>query len=227
MIELSIFTNCIPTAPNTDIIEKTYKSFTDTFGELKTTIYLDSHPYPKKEIEYEKRLKKIFGFPIVKTISLSDGYIKSIKNSKSEYLFQLEHDWVFLSKYINHSLEDIIKIMKVKNLYHFRFSKHQNTLTPELIKWQTIMNEKSCNGLKYCETDNLSNNPHIIDREFYKNILLNKISLKNGSRGIEEALTKIGLIGCQYGGLNHPKTIQHLQGKKTICLTHIQNTIIK
>jgi hypothetical protein len=217
MIELNIFTNCIPTSPNIEIIKETYDSFVKTFGNIQTTIYLDPHPLEANFEPYRANLEQYFKCKIIKTNSLSDGYIKSIKNSKADYLFQLEHDWSFNSDLIKHSLNEITEVMAKRDIYHFRFSKHHNTLKPELMKWQTVMNERECDGLKYCETDNVSNNPHIIDRKKYLEFL-DRIELSTGSKGIEEKLTKKGLIGCQYGGLDYPPTIKHLQGKKTLCV---------
>jgi hypothetical protein len=213
-IELSIFTNCTRSAPKIEIIKKTYLSFINTFGKIPFKIYLDPNPKTQAYEEYKKNLECWFGSEIITTSSLSDGYIKSIKESEADYLFQLEHDWIF--KNITHSLSDILDAMSEAKIYHFRFSKHPNTITPELMKWQTIMIKKESNGIKYCETDNLSNNPHIIDRKFYLKNLLDRICLLPGSSGIEENLTKKGLIGCQYGGLDYPPTIQHLDGKRSL-----------
>lgn len=215
MIQLNIFTNCIPTAPSIDIFMKTFQSFAFTFDLIPMKIYIDSHPKIEAFDEYKNNLKKFFNCEIIETTSLSDGYIKSIKESKADYLFQLEHDWTFNTELIKHSLAEIISVMAQQGIYHFRFSKHPNTLTDGLMKWQTKMIEKECNGLKYCETDNLSNNPHIINRKKYLSFL-DRIKLKDGSSGIEKELTKKDLIGCQYGGLDYPATIKHLQGRKTI-----------
>jgi hypothetical protein len=214
MIELNIFTNCIPTAPSIEVIKNTYNSFVEAFGsfDIPITIYIDPRPHYEAYNAYKEALKAHFNCNIVETTSLSDGYIKSITNSKSDYLFQLEHDWLFNSHLIKHTLDEITSVMRKKGLYHFRFSKHHNTLKPFLMKWQTIMEEKECDGLWYCETDNLSNNPHIIDRKKYLTFL-DKIRLDTGSHGIEERLTKKGLIGCQYGSLDYPPTIKHLNGK--------------
>jgi hypothetical protein len=213
-IELSIFTNSIRTAPNTAIIEKTFHSFVDTFGGVPAKIYFDPKPNRSGANNYLRNLRKQFGIDPIVTTSLSDGYVYSIKKSKADYLFQLEHDWIFQN--INHTLPQILETMAAAKLYHFRFSKHPNTLTPGLMKWQTIMAEKESAGIKYCETDNLSNNPHIIDRKYYLNNLLSRIAVLPGSRGIEGNLTKKGLIGCQYGPLDYPPTIKHLHGRKTI-----------
>lgn len=217
-IELSIFTNCINTAPSIAIIKKTYESFVETFGEIPYKIYLDPHPNEAAYPEYKKNLEKYFkGAVIIPTTGLSDGYKKSIRESGADYLFQLEHDWSFVTPLIGHSLQEIMETMTAEGIYHFRFSKHENRLHPDLLKWQTIMTAKECRrtGIRYCETDNLSNNPHIIDRRKYLGFL-DRILTRTGARGIEENLTKKGLVGCQYGGLNYPPTIKHLQGRKQI-----------
>jgi len=214
-IELSIFSNATKSAPKIEIIKATYESFVKTFGQVSMKIYLDPHPNVRNHAEYRRNLVRQFKCEIIATESLSDGYIKSIRESDADYLFQLEHDWEFHSDLIKHSLNEIIEVMKEKGLYHFRFSKHENKIVPELMKWQTKMEEKECNGMKYCETDNLSNNPHIIDRKYYLENLMERIGLLPGSRGIEGNLTKKELIGCQYGGQNYPATIRHLQGRKS------------
>lgn len=212
-IELNIFTNSIRTAPSTAIIGKTHQSFLDTFGLIPTKIYFDPKPNRAAADDYILNLRKQFGIEPIITTSLSDGFIRSINESKADYLFQLEHDWIFQN--VNHSLPQILEAMAAAGIYHFRFSKHPNTLKPELEKWQTIMVEKESAGIKYCETDNLSNNPHIIDRKYYLDNFMDRIAVLPGSRGIEGNLTKKGLIGCQYGPLDYPPTIKHLQGRKS------------
>lgn len=213
-LELSLFTNCSKLPTPIDTIQRTHTSFLQFFGDVHTTIYVDKHPLVETLDDYVSQLKKTFPHAqLVFTNSLSDGYITSVKNSSADYLFQLEHDWLFQN--ITHSLADIVKVMQLHDIYHFRFSKHANKLVPELLKWQTMMIEKECDGFKYCETDNLSNNPHIIDRKKYVEFVqTRKIKLCEGSSGIEENLTKRGLVGCQYGGLDYPPTIKHLNGKK-------------
>lgn len=214
MIELNIFTNCIESEKRFEIIKETTLSCFDTFKIKPSKIYIDKYPKEKVFEKYKLQLKKYFNCPIIETKGLSDGYIKSIKESKSDYLFQMEHDWIFNKELIKHSLEEIIDVMKKRKIYHFRFSKHTNELRSELMKWQTIMNEKDYNGFKYCETNNMSNNPHIIDRKKYLKDIIQRIKIKPKAEGIEEELTKKDLISCQYGALKYPPTISHLQGRK-------------
>lgn len=212
-MHLNLFTNAIKTAPSIEIIKKTYSSFTKTFGFFPMTIWFDPKPKIEMVEEYEKSIYDYFKCEIIRTNSLSDGYIQSIQRDGDDYLFQLEHDWSFQN--INHTIREIIEVMKAKEIYHFRFSRHINKEFAWLRKWQSFVREKEYNGFKYCETDNLSNNPHIIDRKKYLSFL-DKIKVAPGSSGIEENLTKKGLIGCQYGGIDYPPTIKHLQGRKRL-----------
>lgn len=214
-MHLNIFTNATDKAPSIDVIIATHNSFVETFGEVPMTIYFDPHPNTAKAVEYFDNLNRYFDCEIIKTTGLADGYVRSIKNGSDDYLFQLEHDWTFETKFIPHRLSDIIKVMKIEGIYNFRFNKHTNEQTQKLKKWQSFITEKhnATVGMNYCETDNLSNNPHIIDRNKYLT-LLDRIKIDQASFGLEEYLTKKDLISCVYGGLGYPATIQH-QGKIT------------
>jgi len=64
-------------------------------------------------------------------------------------------------------------------------------------------------------THNMSNNPHIIDRKKYNDIILQHIRLRPSSKGIEEELNAQNkFFSCIYGGLNYPATINHVDGRK-------------
>lgn len=220
-IKLNIFTNSTASAPSTDIIEATYRSFLRAFckrpEEMRPTIYLDSHPNINASRKYAARLYKLFG-DLVEVESMSDGYMRSIKYSKDDYLFQLEHDWQFEEKFIRHSLAEILTVMQGHDIYHFRFNKREN----KIAVWDKRMDEqKYANGngtliMKYCESNNLSNNPHIIDRKKYVDELGKYIQIVPGSKGIEEKLNAVGgLVSCVYGPLGYPATVTHLDGRRS------------
>jgi len=215
-ISLNIFTNSTLSAPRTDIIRKTYDSFCDTFGnEYPVTVYCDSHPNFKAFKYYFEALQKLF--PVVyKTTSLSDGYVKSVNNTDADYLFQLEGDWIFNKHLIKHSLEEIAAVMSAHGLYHLRFNKRANVVSG----WDIGLKEKKCFysrelELTYCETSVLSNNPHIIDVKKYRQKCLPLIEIKSGSKGIEENLMHVGLVGCVYGEKNYPATVHHIDGRRS------------
>jgi hypothetical protein len=204
MISLNIFANCCKDSPDTKIIREAYKSFVDTFGEIETTIYLDPNPHPERYEEYSNNLKD---FNIIKTSGLADGYIRSIENSTQPYLFQLEYDWKFQN--IKHSLKEITDLMNRHLICHFRFSK--NRITPEnaINKWCSTAIQVEAE-IPYIRTDNMSNNPHIIDRLFYLQNMMDKIERKVASHGIEENLTRKEFASCVYGRFGDEPTIVHL-----------------
>ena len=210
-IALNLFTNSTLSAPRTDIIERTYKSFIDTFGaDYPVTVYCDPHPNYKQGKYYIEALEKLFPV-VIKTDSLSDGYIKAVNNTDADFCFMLEHDWQFNKSLIKHSLEEITAVMSVGNIYHFRFNKRSNII----VGWDIGLKEIIAPGLIYCETSCLSNNPHIIDVKKYREKCLPLIQVKPGSKGIEENLTHVGLTGAIYGGLEYPQTVIHQDGRRS------------
>ena len=172
------------------------------------TIYMDINPNSHRANEYFNRLQTIKDATVIKTNSLSDGYVKAIKEGTSDYIFMLEHDWIFNNN-INHSLEQITNFMQATGCYHFRFNKRSNIIAG----WDTRMDESDFMGIKYCSCNNISNNPHIIDRKKYLDDFMNIIKVVPGSKGIEEQLNKHDLTTCVYGGIGHENTIIHLDGK--------------
>ncbi len=214
-ISLNLFTNSTLSAPRTDIIQRTYDSFCETFGnEYPVTVYCDPHPNYKQGKYYIEALEKIFPV-VIKTDSLSDGYVQAVKNSDADFCMMLEHDWIFNKLHVTHPLEQICHVMKSEGIYHLRFNKRQNVVQG----WDIGLNEKyfrdDFTHLSYCETSCLSNNPHIIDVKTYREKCLPLIQVKSGSKGIEENLTHVGLVGAIYGGLNYPATVKHQDGRRS------------
>jgi hypothetical protein len=165
---------------------------------------------------YSDNLQRIFKNVII-TNSLSQGYISAIKNSNANFLFNLEHDWQFNKSLIKHSLDEIIEVMDQRGLYHLRFNKRANINAG----WETDVrliensyNIKNGIHLDYCLTTILSNNPHIVNRCYYLENLMDRIKILPGSKGIEEYLRGGDLTGAIYGGLEYPATVCHLDGRK-------------
>jgi len=213
-ISLNIFTNCTTSKSKMTVIERTYKSFIDTFEKIPVTVWCDPNPNKFQCNEYIAELRKVF--PIVnKTQSLSDGYVKSIINSTTDYIFQLEWDWQFRSDLICHSLTEIMDCMSSVGIYHLRFNKRANVKDG----WEKNVNlaQYSHTGpgytIQYCTTNVLSNNPHIIDRKKYIGGLISRIKVKPGSLGIEEELSRKDLTGAIYGKINYPACVIHSDGR--------------
>jgi hypothetical protein len=210
-IELNLFTNCSIYSPSIEIIKQTYLSFCETFDRnqvIPVRVFCDTHPFEDRINEYVTNLKKLFD-EIHITTSLSDGYLQSIAMSKKNYLFQLEGDWVFNDN-IDHSLSQILDVMEINGLYHFRFNKRQNIAAG----WDKKLHECCSEGLNYCLTDTLSNNPHIIDRVRYESDIARMIKQRPGSKGIEEMLSHRGLTGAIYGCLHQAAAVTHIDGRK-------------
>lgn len=209
-IELHIFTNSTISSPSTALLDSTYKSFIKQFKkDIKVTIWCDPKPNIENSTQYINNLK--LKYPIVNiTESLSDGYVKAVKESAGDYLFMLEHDWEFLPT-IKHSLDDILCVMKEDKLLHLRFNKRSNVP----IKIDKELVEVTTNNITYCITPGMSNNPHIIDRNQYEREALQYVNIKPKSLGIEKELSNSPLTGAIYGSLNYPNTVNHKDGKHT------------
>ena len=211
-IELHMFTNCCGSAPSTLTLRRTHESFCRTFGHIKPTIWCDPKPNVRRYPEYKKNLLKLY--PVVnETISLSDGYIKSIKSSTADFSFMLEHDWQFVPGNITDSLSSIIHAMKTLGIYHLRFNKRQNKIKG----WDKILEPIFFCDMKFCRTNILSNNPHIINRKKYIEFVeAGLIRVKPGSKGVEEIIsTHKNTWGAIYGPLDHPATVRHSDGRRT------------
>jgi len=208
LIELHVFTNSTNSAPSTKLIENTFKSFCRTFNDsLNVTVWCDIHPNIEASSLYIENLKKIFNI-VNETTSLSDGYTKAIKNSSAEFLFMLEHDWIFNNN-IKHNLNTILEVMLKDDLMHLRFNKRVNVGK----KFDKGIREVNNQKMSYCITPGISNNPHIIQRKKYVDLALPLINVREKSFGIEKELSNSDLLGAIYGPLNYPSTITHVDGK--------------
>lgn len=208
-IELHYFTNSTINAPSVEIISKSFASFKSIFNDdILITIWCDPNPNTNKFFEYLKNLRKHFSNVRICS-SLSDGYVSAIKESKTEFLFMVEHDWIFNDN-INHSLTDILYHMEEEKLWYLRFNQRRN----EIKNSDKDLKQKNHENFYYCLTKNISNNPHIINRKTYIKKALPKIIVSRGSLGIEEHLMNKDLEGAIYGHLFYDATISHLDGRK-------------
>jgi hypothetical protein len=214
-ITLNIFTNSTKFSPSTSTILRTYNSFKFAFKvkDVKTIVWIDPNPNLKKSQKYIQNLKKKFETVNI-CESLSDGYVKAINESNSEYLFMLEHDWKFLHSRINHSLDFIITNFP-NNADHFRFNQFYNITNWKIhrgVPGEVITERKEKSELPYCLTNITSGNPHIIHRENYIRKGLPFVEILPGSKGIEENLWG-KLNSLVYGDFGYPPTIRHTNGK--------------
>lgn len=207
-LALNIFTNATVGAPDTHLIERTYRSFCETFGsDVPVTIWCDPHPNTDQGPQYLSRLRALFP-QVNETQSLSDGFVRAVKGSTAPYLFMLEHDWQFLPT-IRHGLSEIMAAMEAQDLLHLRFNKRANVAKKSDRALQPI----DYPAMPYCTTGFLSNNPHIIHRERYIKRALQWITVREKTYGIEKDLSQGHLQGAIYGPAGYPATVEHLDGK--------------
>lgn len=223
-LTLCIYTNCTDfNSGDSSLLANTVNSFDSVFSINdyieEIFVFLDPNPNTSNLRIYQNSIFEFFNsrrFPTVKFIvtdSLSRGYLNSLNFAKTKYLFQLEHDWEFIQVNIRHNLEDIVKMMYFNNLKYLRFNKRDNIVAGLDFLMEELPVHDS--PIKVCKTNNISNNPHIIDRERYISDGIHKmIKLSKLSFGIEEELTKkLAFTGVVYGPKFHPATIRHTDGK--------------
>ena len=218
-LSVNIFTNCIPSAPNVTVIDATIRSFERTWNvsmeDQNCRIYLDPHPKQEALLDYKKALEQYC--PVTLTRGLADAYIKSITATRTQFAFQLEHDWLFIPERISHPLRFIVDVMNTTQMDHLRFNKRKNVVGG----WDRWLKElEPYPGFKCCETPIRSNNPHIIDTVQYRRTILKFINKNKSSRGgVEDVLIraqreKLIKGGYIYGPLNHSSTVKHLDGRE-------------
>lgn len=209
MIELHIFTNStIVHSPSTGLFERTVESFAATFGQVETTVWCDPHPNEQHAPAYLAALRKRFP-TVVESDSLSDGYLRAVRGSESEFLFMLEHDWEFLA--IPVTLDDICVQMEESELTHLRFNKRANR--PAI--WDQWLDEQQGSRFAFCRTPCVSNNPHVIHRRRYLDTAIPYVRHSSGPRGIEEHLLNRGIASAIYGPLGLAATVRHLDGRRS------------
>ena len=137
-------------------------------------------------IDYKKSLEQYC--PVTLTSGLADAYIKSIRATRTQFAFQLEHDWLFIPGRIRHPLRLIVDVMNATQMDHLRFNKKRNVVG----RWDRWLKEfEPYPGFKCCETPIRSNNPHIIDTAQYRRTILKFIRTNKSSRGgVEDALIR-------------------------------------
>ena len=212
MITLCLFTNCHKGCLIEPTIFRTLRSFKKTFGEPeKLEIYCDPNPNPKDYDEYAREIEKQTGIKPIKTTGLDNGWIMALNNATTKYLFMLEGDWQFYPDSIHHSLDGIKKMMSDNKLWFLLFNKHRNDKELNGTKWQTYFDETDKD---YCLSDRFSNNPNILEVDYFKKNIVPMVNWTIGGAGrIEESLQKKVHIAV-YGKLGNERTIKHLNGRR-------------
>ena len=223
MIDLNIFTNCTEyNSKDSKLVETTLNSLYSKFDRdffKCVKIYIDPYPHGENIDTYTQALQQLVPEAEITTTSgLADGYHQSIKNATSDYLFQLEHDWIFLDT-IEHTIGQLINCMIVGDMKFLRFNKRPNH--PSGTSWDRLFTPENVAGVDFCGVTRASNNPHIIDAKYFdkhhtdpdpyeptRQAIEPKCS---EARGVEDKL--LNVPGYVYGPIGHAPTIQHIDGR--------------
>jgi hypothetical protein len=201
-----MFTNCTGNANWLDVFNRTLDSFRDTFGFAdRTKVYMDRNPFTSAKKECRNKLSS---FHVICTNSLVEGYRRSVLDCEHGAAVQLEHDWVFNKEVIQHNMTEIIAFLKKSRFCHLRFNKRKNTQAG----WDKKFSEGE-GGFPHCASNQLSNNPHIIDIDKYKEQVLPMLTTGKGSKGIEEVISWKHIEGAIYGLYGWEATLTHIDGR--------------
>ena len=259
-LTIAFMTNFTLDIPNIKKQENTINSFYNIFKvnqKLKTFVFYDEKPLSKIDTKIElynnekyadykipgekylnnlKEIEYLRDSEFIKTKSLCDGYIKAMNMCDTNYLFFLEHDWIFNNN-IKNSMQELITLMdKNIEVNCILFNKLKNTPT----SFQQFYKSKQFQ-IPLLLTNRQSNNPNLIrvshakdvrikllsdngcschpGIEFYYNI--NNMKIPNYCGGIECELCKycgqdkniVNQLGTYiYGPINYNETIYHSDG---------------
>lgn len=247
LIHLNIYTNTNYNKDYFPYIGEAYNSFVKYFGQRKTTVWFDPHPNENPDFvaEYKKNIETLLpGVEIKMTESHREGWTRAVLESDCEYVFHLEHD--FKLQRISHTMEQIIDVMREDNIVYMKFQKHPNNMFRVhnktwgyLEAWSgrtmiptPIPKKNVRHNLEYFTLCTCPNQPQIINRQFYKDIIIPYLEKRwatsltqnnwKGRGGIERNMQHLtsripelqGYLLAVYGGWEQGTCAYHLDARK-------------
>ena len=217
-LDLNVFTNFSSNRVDQLPICRTLQSFGTVFGfGAFSNIRVFCHAAPLSipfDAVHESVLRAVPGriVELHSTRSLVDGYVRSLELSRAEVVFQLEHDYLFDTNRIGHSVFDIAKAMRTACIPYLRFNIGPNR-DNELDRVSPI----DMAGIPACKTVIFSNRPHLLDRAYALQHYVPRMNQAGrGCRGIEKELTEAIGTGWIYGPVDHPPAILHIDGHNAL-----------
>jgi hypothetical protein len=215
---LNVFTNVASRDPGDCLAQHAVRSFFETFGNasrlrIVTRIFIDPNPNPDLFEPWVSVMRKgLEGIPfeLVRTRGMIDGFTRSLVLCEGDYAMQLEHDFVFVKSRISHSLDRIVDEMRERRINYLRFNKRSNR--PAV--YDLDMVPAGDRTFPLCRISGRSNNPHIIDLAYYREVVHPLLDGPNGSSiGLEGGLCRHVGGGYMYGPYGHRRTVGHLDGR--------------
>lgn len=218
---LNVFSNVSSPDPRDCLAQHAVLSFFETFVDcgadpgfaVTVRIFVDPNPNPARFEDWIGTIRAGIGAipaEIVQTRGLIDGFAESLVRSEAAFAMQLEHDFVFRRQHIRHGLGALIAAMKAGRTSYLKFNKRTNR--PK--GFDFFMEPATLAGVPLCRISGRSNNPHLIDVDYYRRVALPLLRPAQGeSAGLESGLDQHVGGGYVYGGLGHPRTVEHLDGR--------------
>lgn len=213
-INLNVFSNVAANDPRHCLAPETILSFLDCFADaepdahLVIRIFIDPKPHREYYDDWLNAIaQRLSGirYETIRTNGLNDGYWKSVRMSEGDYAVQLEHDWMFIKRRIQHGLGEIVDEMRSRRINYLRFNKRRNVQ----FGIDYFLEEDDAGKIPTCRISGRSNNPHIIDVAYYRSLLENLKSI-----GLEGDICRYAGGGHLYGCAGWPRTVQHLDGRR-------------
>lgn len=218
-INLNVFSNVASPDAADCLVPEAIRSYFDCFdgprGARETIIrvFIDPKPHRDNFARWQQAIRdRLPGLriEIVETIGVVDSFRKSIAMSECAWAMQLEHDFVFRREVIPHGLGEMIGALEAQEIEYLRFNKRRNMQ----VGYDVFMEEVPGSPVPICRINGRSNNPHLINVEYYRRVVLPHLHSEIGYRlGLEGGLERYIGGGHVYGPLGWPKTVQHLDGR--------------
>lgn len=216
-VDFNIFSNVAATDPARclapDAIRSVLAHFPrDRADGFRIRAFVDPKPHPEAWQAWCAAIRESAGAPveIVETAGLADGYRRSIETAASPYALQWEHDFVLVPGRLRHDLSTLLRAMSAGEITHLRFNKRRNRMTG----YDHVMRPAADTALPMCRVNGRSNNPHLIDVDYYRRDVLPYIlSASRAADGLEGHLCHLFGGGFVYGDLGAPAVVRHLDGR--------------
>jgi hypothetical protein len=218
IFNLNLFSNVAFPDPGRNLAGHAARSFVEAFDpdashDLRIRLFCDPNPNPDAFAPWVGAVRAALPgreVEAIRTRGLADGYLKSLDLSEGTFACQLEHDFVFRPRAIRHDLAALAEGMARGRIVHLRFNKRWNRAQG----YDAFMTEQDVPGLPCCRVPGRSNNPHLLDLDHARRRVapfIDRAAEKAG--GIEGRVELYAGGGHVYGGLGHPATAGHLDGR--------------
>lgn len=227
---LNVFSNVASDDPRDCLAHHAIRSFFETFGgpdlAVTTRVFVDPNPNPARFDDWIDAIRRgapDIPFEIVRTRGLIDGFAESLALSEAPFAMQLEHDFVFRPSRIAHGIAALTAAMQAAGTSYLKFNKRMNRAKG----FDYFMEPANFADAPLCRISGRSNNPHIIDVAYYRRVALPLLRPADGREtvGLESGLDQYVGGGYVYGDLGHPRTAQHLDGRRVRLRDALQRSL--